>query len=345
MKPIKSFSLIPCENPLWAPDKHTQTILGDWIPSPQLKDPGQKWIIELPDHDKVFCRVFEQDSPWVITLFHGLTGSINSGYMQRVAQEYLKLGYSVVLMNHRNCGEGKGLAKHPYHSGKSDDVGFVISQVRKRFHGKKVLAVGFSLSANALLLLMSRVVPGEKIFTPEHFEEEKSRLQISLPDAAITVNAPINLGDASVRLTKSLNRMYQYSFMSNLHMLIKELSKQGIIVPVQGVHSFMRTTDFDDMFTAPRSGFESGKHYYETCSAQTHVHKIDRLTGCLMSLNDPFIEYKDYTSTEFSKKTLLHFEEKGGHMGYLHKEKTPLGSFRWLDYGVMEISKELFKNA
>ena len=343
MKPTKSFSLIPCENPLWAPDKHSQTILGDWIPSPQLKDPGKKWVLDLPDNDQVVCRVFEQDSPWVVTLFHGLTGSIDAGYMHRSTAEYLKQGHSVVRMNHRNCGEGRGLAKHPYHSGKSDDIGFVIAQVRKRFPGKKILAVGFSLSANAVLLLMSRVIPGSQIFDPDQFEDQKANLQIDLPDAAITVNAPINLERATHQLTKSLNRIYQYSFMSNLHVLIKELQQKGIIEPTEGIHSFMRTTDFDDRFTAPRSGFDSGLHYYQTCSAQKHVQKIDRPTGCLMSLNDPFIAYEDYMATHFSKSTLLHFEENGGHMGYLHKEKTPLGSFRWLDYGVMEISNELFR--
>ena len=60
-----------------------------------------------------------------------------------------------------------------------------------------------------------------------------------------------------------------------------------------------------------------------------------------MSSNDPFIDYTDYLEAPLSKSVRLHLEQQGGHMGYLHKEKTPLGSFRWLDYGVCEIGKSL----
>lgn len=341
MTATKSFNLIPCQNPIWAPDRHTQTILGDFLPSPVMKQEGERWELELLDGDRVVCRVFEQDSPWVVTLFHGLTGSIHSKYMQRVAMQYLARGYTVILMNHRHCGEGKGLARHPYHCGKSDDLGFVIRKVRERFKGKKILSVGFSMSANSLLLLMSRVVPPAKIFHPDEFEERREELQLDLPDLALTVNAPINLEKTSYQINRALNRIYQFSFMSNLHWLIKDLEKQGILDPAEGLHPLMKVTYFDEKFTAPRSGFESGRHYYDLCSAMKYVHHIERPTVCLMAGNDPFIDVQDYLNTEFSPAVRFQIEDSGGHMGYLHKEKTPLGNFRWLDYGVMEISKEL----
>lgn len=302
-------------------------------------------MLELPDKDKIACRVFEQDSPWVVTLFHGLTGSSQAKYVQRVAREFLREGHSVVLMNHRNCGEGKGLARHPYHCGKSDDIGFIISKVRQRFPGKRVLAVGFSMSANALLLLMSRVVPPAQIFHPEQFEERKVQLELDLPDVALTVNAPINLEKTSGMINRNLNRIYEFNFMSNLHQLIRELERTGVLAPAQGLHPLMKVTYFDDLFTAPRGGFDSGLHYYTTCSARTHLHKIDRPTVCLMSKNDPFIDYRDYLEANFSPMVRLQIENSGGHMGYLHREKTPLGSFRWLDYGIFEISKDIMETA
>lgn len=265
--------------------------------------------------------------------------------MQRIAGEFLKLGHSVVLMNHRNCGEGKGLARHPYHCGKSDDLGFVTAQIRRRFRGKKVLSVGFSMSANGLLLLMSRVVPSHGIFETGDFDENAERLHIDRPDAAITVNAPIHLERTAVSINRRLNRIYEMKFMTDLNLLIRELEKQGILEPSKGLHPLMKITNFDDRFTAPKCGFQSARHYYETCSARHHVHKIDRPTVCLMARNDPFIDHRDYLETKFSPLVRLHIEHNGGHMGYLHKEKTPLGTNRWLDYGVVEIAKRLFEGS
>ncbi len=344
VKTFKSFPLIPCVSPLWAPEKHSQTILGDKLPSPSLKDPGDRWLLVLPDGDQIVCRVHTKDSPWVVFMMHGLTGSAEAGYTQRTARDLLAHGLSVVLMNHRNCGEGKGLAKHPYHCGRSDDVGFLTARIRERFPGKKVLAIGFSLSASALLLLMSRVIPAMKVLTVESFAIVAAEMGLDLPDVAITINAPINLQKTCLSISRNLNRIYEYSFMSNLHTLIKDLEKSGTLSPAEGLHRLMKTSYFDHHFTAPRAGFDSAMHYYETCSAMNYVDRIDRPTACLTSTNDPFIDCQDYKDAKFSKHVRLQIEESGGHMGYWHREKTPMGSFRWLDYGVFEIAKEMMKS-
>lgn len=340
---VQAFPLIPCQSPVWAPDRHSQTIWGDLLPSPTLKQPGSKWVLLLPDQDQLVLRVHENSaSEWVMVLFHGLTGSANSKYMQRVAHEVLASNQSsVVLMNHRNCGEGTGLARRPYHSGRSDDLGFVINETRRRFPGKKILAAGFSMSANALLLLMSRVLPPAGIFTPDEFEARRQELGVDLPDAAITVNAPIHLENSARQLSRSLNRIYEMTFMTNLHFLLRRLEREGRVPVTKGVHPLMKVSAFDDLFTAPQGGFSSGLDYYTTCSARTHLHKIDRPTACLTAANDPFIDYREYLRATVSPLVRLHIEREGGHLGYLHKEKTPLGSHRWLDYGVLEISRTL----
>ncbi|MFN7728299.1 MAG: YheT family hydrolase [Bdellovibrio sp.] len=298
--------------------------------------------MHLPDQDQVVLRVHEQDSEWVVLLCHGLTGSADSTYMHRITHQFLSSGLaSVVRMNHRNCGEGQGLAKHPYHSGRSDDLGFAVAQVRRRFPKKKVLAIGFSMSANALLLLMSRVVPPAQIFNPADFEQNQAQLDLSLPDAAITVNAPIHLEKSARQLSQSLNRLYEINFMTNLHFLLKKLEREGHLQPTRGVHPLMKVSAFDDLFTAPRSGFASGLDYYTICSAKTYLQKIDRPTACLTAANDPFVDYQEYLRAPLPPMVRLHIEREGGHMGYLHKEKTPLGNHRWLDYGVFEIGQTL----
>lgn len=336
----QNFDLIPCLTPFLAPEKHSQTILGDILPSQNVIHPGENWCIDLPDRDKA---LHHGNSNWVIILLHGLAGSADSKYIQRMTNLFPKDDHTVIRANHRNCGDSFGLAKQPYHSGRSDDIAILIKNIRTRFQDKKVMTIGYSMSANSVLLLMSRVFPMQNIYSIEDFENSKYSEEFELPDTAITVNAPINLAKSAFEISNSLNRIYELNFMFNLHFFLQGLAKKGQIEKTKGLHPFMKVSSFDQVFTAPRSGFESAQNYYELCSAGPHLKKINRPTVCLTSANDPFIPVHDYLETETSPTMRVHIEKHGGHLGYLQKEKTPLGNFRWLDYGVYEISKNIFK--
>src|SRR5207253_11084785 len=142
--------------------------------------------------------LYRGKSPVVVSLFHGLSGSIDADYMQRTAIQYLALGHSVFLVNHRGAGEGEGLAKHPYHSGRAEEVSQVVHYLGEIFPKKKQVTAGFSMSGNIILYLLS----GQR---GSH-----------LPDAAITVNAPINLSSCSAALTQGFNRLYDFRFVRRI---------------------------------------------------------------------------------------------------------------------------------
>lgn len=341
LKQIKKvLPLIPCEPPVWAWDRHSQTILGEMLPSPGLLTRGQKMVVKFPDGDRVVCRLYDQGSPTMIILFHGLAGSTNSKYMQRVARELLKEGYSVCMMNHRNCGEGKGLAKEIYHCGRSDDLGYVISDVRLRFPSKKIVALGFSMSANALLLLCSGVVPMKGIYTRNEFTEASQRLGISLPDLAIAINPPIDLEKTTSNFDYFTNRPYTAYFLSYLAATISDLNKDDVLKrrppPISWL---MKIKEFDHHFTAPQSGFESSADYYKKCSSKEHLTKVETPTIIFHSKDDPFISVSDLEEVKVSDKVHIHIENAGGHLGYIHRENTPRGTNRWMDYAITETLK------
>lgn len=331
--------LFPCEAPLWAPDRHSQTILGEMLWSPLLKRAGRRLEISLPDGDRVICRMYDQESPTIVVLFHGLAGSAESKYMQRVAHEFLREKYSVCLMNHRNCGEGMGLAREPYHCGMSDDMGVVIARLRREYPGKKILAIGFSMSANALLLLLSRVMPNLDVFNFESFDRVRKSLPIELPDFAITVNPPINLKKTTEWFDAWSNKAYSVYFMSYLQVLIRDMDRDGLLKAPNALNWFMRVHEFDNYFTAPKNGFDSAQQYYDQCSSGPHLEKIDRTTVILTSADDPFIDGSEFLKTQMSDKVHLHMEQTGGHLGYLHYDYTPIGSNRWMDYALLETAK------
>ncbi len=300
-------NLIPCTPPWWAKTGHLQTIFGHIIPSERLTHFGERIELEVSHGDRIAIRYYPGNSNKVIYLFHGLGGSADADYIQRAAQIFTQQGHTVILLNHRGCGEGQALAVHPYHSGSALDLSAVLQYGRKREPSKFHIAIGVSLSGNALLLLASGTRGG------------------TLPDAAITVNAPIQLAKAAQLLHQRWNRIYDLRFIL---MLKKSLKTRGILKHYAIPHT-ATLMEFDDIYTAPAAGFKNKEDYYQQCSAAPLIPLIKIPTIVLTSQDDPFISHQDYTQVNYPASVTFHLERFGGHVGYLDHSKK---RFRWLDY-------------
>ena len=277
--------------------------------------------IPLVDGDKLVGFIQEGTSSTVVYAFHGLAGSTDSTYIHRTSILAQKLGHTVFILNHRGCGEGAGLARGPYHSGRAEDLSAAIAAGRELYPHHRHVAIGFSMSGNALLLLLS----GER-------GEVK-------PDAAISVNAPIDLYKASLLLNKGLNRIYDIKFYQQCRRDV--FAAQHEVLKQIKIPRLATIYDFDSIYTAPAGGFRNREHYYETCSTHQLLAKIDTPTIVLTAKDDPFVPFESYERARLGKNVLLHAEDYGGHMGYLTREKTPLRTFRWQDYALYESLKAL----
>jgi predicted alpha/beta-fold hydrolase len=321
----EKLKLSPCVPGLLTRGGHTQTILGHLLPSSfQTKpDEGTRIEISVSDGDRLVARHI---SGTVLYLFHGLGSSISAGYMRRIAALGKKLGFDIYLVNHRGCGEGRGLAGKPYHSGRADDLGAAIALGREKHPGKHHIAIGFSLSANALLLLVSG----------KHGKD--------LPDAAIAVNAPIDLERASLLLRKGMSKIYDYRFAIECRMDIENRKKLGLLgADKYEFPLWMNLRDFDRIYTGPASGYQTRENYYASCSAAPVLQHTQIPTVLLSAKDDPFIDYQDYVGAKLSSNIIFHLEEFGGHLGYLTQNPTPLGTRRWLDYAIFEYLTALTK--
>lgn len=315
----KRIEWIPLPTPFWARGGHTQTILGHLLRGSRPPEGGRSVCLNLPDGDALALSVYERPSRNVVLLFHGLSGSSESGYIRRLARQCLDAGLTVVTVNHRGCGDGQQLPhRKPYHSGSSADLAEVIAWSRAAFPDQRQIAVGFSLSANALLLLLGTERNSER-----------------LPDSAIAVNAPIDLERASVLLTQGLNRIYDRHFTKQALRDIHRRWEEGWL---ESIPSPRKPTirEFDAVYTAPEAGFASRDEYYRTCSARRVAHEIRVPTRVLTAKDDPFVDYRDYLATDFSDSVRVSIAESGGHMGYLSRgEIWPLAS-HWLDQVIPE---------
>lgn len=287
---------------------HFQTILGHLLRGSPTIQNGERIEIVLDDGDVLVGQLYLGRKDILVTLFHGLAGDTSSGYIVRTAQLCREQGYSVLVVNHRGCGAGETMtARKPYHAGRSEDLSSVIEFARRTFPKARIFSVGFSLSGNALLLLMA----GER--------------GTHKPDAAIAVNAPIDMESTARNLSRGLNRIYDFVFVQKCRKLIDHKIKMGWIESRHRISVFSRVYDIDARYTALQAGFVDRDEFYRKCSSKAYLHRIDRPTVMIASKDDPFVDFREYETATLSPTTSLLAKQSGGHLGYL--ELVP-GSFK-----------------
>ncbi|MCG8607525.1 alpha/beta fold hydrolase [bacterium] len=300
-----------------------QTIFGRYLTGAEIFRPSKVHRVELPDGDALaLCenrptiRSSEQN---IILLMHGLGGNAESPYMVRLAKLFRDRGWIVFRMNHRGCGQGAGWARKLYHSGRSEDISAALGQIAKLYSDRPIIAVGFSLSGNPLLKLLG---------------EDRYPIPKTLR-GAIAVAPPIDLAMSAYELSRPQKQLYNLRFVLLLKRGIYERQLKFPDFPVFRFPFNVSIWRFDDICTAPLSGFISAQDYYAKCSAKQFLRRIKHPIFVLASSDDPFIPRAMFDDLPSNPNIELHMTEGGGHMGYVSERHTPLGTLHWMDYAVL----------
>lgn len=321
-------NLIPFRPHLLVRGGHLQTIIGYYLSNPKTINHTKLHHVPLPDGDTlVICEnrpSRKSGYPAVVVFMHGLGGHANSPYMLRLAEMFRHRGWITFRMNHRGCGEGVGLARHLYHSGRSDDVSRVLMHVSETYPDTPMIAVGFSLSGNALLKLLG---------------EGRDPIPQNLC-GALAVTPPIDLSKCAAALCKTSNWIYDSRFVRMLKDAIRERQAHFADFPKIKFPRRMTLRDFDEICTAPLNGFASAEDYYTKCSAKQFLAGITALTFLLASADDPFIPKETFDDLPANQNITVNIATSGGHMGFVAAEKTPLRSHRWMDYAIVHYAEK-----
>ena len=172
------------------------------------------------------------------------------------------------------------------------------------------VGVGFSLSANAILLLAAAD-------------------PANAPDRVLAVHPPIDLERCSQVLSSGGNRVYDRRFVRVLQEWINDAARAERLTPPT-VPKGCTLRELDELFTAPAVGFPSRADYYAAASTHERVQDIAAPTHVLSAADDPFVPRQMLESAPWSASTRLFVEWSGGHMGYLAAGR----SRRWLDHAV-----------
>lgn len=307
---------LSCRPPRWAKNGHIQTILGNYLPHRSGSPTFVRLEVPLPDGDRLLIRRFAGDRPIVLCVFHGLGGHDDRPYIQRVRALGQARGMEVWTVNHRGCGLGRGLARGTYHSGVAGDLGAVFAAARAARPDARVMAVGFSLSGNALLLNLGDGHDGPH----------------AKPDAAIAVNPPVNLRRCCELISLPQHKLYDTYYVRSCVRSVLEREHDGLIpVGRYPVYRGMSLAAFDQVYTAPAGGFVDRDDYYARCSAGPHLSRIQVPTVILHAEDDPFIDAHDLRDAVLGPGVHLHMERHGGHQGYVSRD---LPQYRYMDYAI-----------
>jgi predicted alpha/beta-fold hydrolase len=262
--------------------------------------------IEMPDGDFLdldWMPEIDPSAPLVLAL-HGLEGHTRRGYMVQSFLALANRGMRAVGLNFRGCSGVVNRVARFYHSGETEDVGFIIDLLHERFPTRPIMAIGISLGGNVLLKYLGE--QGAKNATPL--------------SAAVAISVPYDLGAGTNALGRGgMARLYVAYFLRSL--LAKVRAKRKILAEILDLDAVLASTtlrEFDDAATANLHGFVDAEDYYLQSSSKGFIQSIRVPTLLLHSRDDPFLPTAvlPLSAIEANPSLTLVLTEGGGHVGF-----------------------------
>ena len=301
---------------------HLQTICGTYWPDRWQCRETKVHRVDLPDGDAVLLHEnagYGSSRPLAVLFVHGLGGSHASGYVRRTAAKLNAVGVRTFRIDMRGHGAAAFTASRPGHAGRSEDIAAAAEFIQRLIPAVKLVIAGFSLGGNIVLKMA-----GE-------FGQD--------PPAWITkvlaVAPPIDLTHCSANLATRQGLLYDRVFVKAAIARVKQLHRLGIIPGTLPRRWPGRLVEFDDCFTAPRSGFRDVADYYAQCSSAPRLADIQLPTTIVSAADDPIVPGDMFASVKLSASTHLVLTPHGGHLGYLARRSADADR-RWLDWRIVE---------
>lgn len=286
---------------------HIQTIASFLIQRHIQLPPSERRLIEVEPGVSTLCHCHwqaDRKAALTVIIVHGFEGSTESQYMMGVAAKGVAAGMNVIRMNQRNCGGTDCLAPVLYHSGLSQDVAAVASNLIGTDHISRFAVVGFSMGGNLVLKFAGEC--GSR--GPAEFV------------AVAAVCPSLDLAASSDALHQPSNRLYEQYFLWQVRRRLRAKARHfpGAfdVARLQGIGSLRQ---FDDKITAYYCGFAGAVDYYGRAAASNVVEEIARPTLILHAANDPFIRILPETRRKILANPHIRFFETrdGGHCSFI----------------------------
>lgn len=292
----------------WLPGPHLPTVFGKLVRRvPPAHDRIERW--PTPDGDAVSVALIDPPTAGapLLTIFHGLEGTIRSTYAQGLLHQARARGWGAAMLLWRSCDGRVPQAPRMYHSGETADAGHFFSVLQSRFPRSPLLATGVSLGANVLLKWLG----------------EQGASGATGIRAAAAVSTPFDLGAGARHLERGFSRVYVRHFVRGLRRKALAALDVHPSLPVDRARLMSARSfwEFDDAFTAPVHGFAGADDYYRRCSSLGFLDRIRRPALLFSAVDDPFLPAAvlDDVRRLAQDNPALHpdFTPTGGHVGWV----------------------------
>jgi hypothetical protein len=265
---------------------------------PLARPETRLWRYELEDPDvgpvTLTGRFYPGGENEAIVCLHGLGGSTESGYMALMLRAAAEAGLSCLLLN---CRGADRAGADIYHSGLSADIAAALRSAELALM-KKIYLFGYSIGGHiALRYAVGEVDPRiEKV---------------------AAVGSPLHLGATADDFDAPRFNIYRSHIMDAL----KEIYTAAYQRRPQGIEplsarKIKTIRAWDDAVIAPRFGFESADHYYETQSVGPRLLEL-RLDALYVGATyDPMVKASAVRPYLEVPRMEAIWDDEAGHLGF-----------------------------
>lgn len=264
------------------------------LPRPET----EAWSAELQDADvgpvRLTGRLMRRSSERALIVLHGLGGSVESGYMALALSAAEAAGISCLLLNCRGADRS---GADFYHSGLTADIEAALrspqlSQMRT------IDLFGYSIGGHIALR-----------YACSPTDDRVRRVA--------AVGAPLDLRAAADDFDAPGFNVYRSHVLDSL----KEIYTAAYQRRPQGMspdkaRQIGKIRDWDQHVIAPRFGFESADHYYETQSTGPRLAQLELDTIYVGASYDPMVNASAVQPYLGHERMTAVWEQGAGHLGF-----------------------------
>ncbi len=261
-----------------------------------------------------------------LVALHGLEGSSSAHYMRGLAAKAFARGFSVILLNQRNCGGTEALSEGLYHSGLTADAAHVIAEIADEGIDSVVVA-GYSLGGNLALKLAG-----------DYGDAAPRSLK-----GVCAVSPVMELAECVHALERRQNFVYQWNFV---RLLKARMRRKAALYPhrfpLERLEQVRTVRDFDEYFTAPHFSFQGASDYYFRASAMRVIDRIRVPAMIITAEDDPFVPSGPFRDPRVRTNPHLNVivTKHGGHCGFAAEANGDDDGY-WAESQIVEFAQKV----
>jgi predicted alpha/beta-fold hydrolase len=252
----------------------------------------------------------------LVVLLHGWEGSADAAYMQSLGQDLFADGAEVVRLNLRDHGDTQHLNRGLFHSCLLPEVAGAVADVVRRFPGRRLWLVGFSLGGNFMLRVAA--LP------------EAAELGLQGVIAVSPVLDPARTLDALERESPVYRRYFVWKWSRSLR------RKQELWPDTHDFGDLLQLADLRRMtaeLVARNTDFRHVDEYLDGYAITgRRLESLAAPAVILTSQDDPIIPAQDLSRLAKGPRLRIHVTRHGGHTGFLER----VGHPSWANHFVLE---------